>query len=472
MFYLTYLRRELRRRMRQAVFVALGLAVGIGLVVTVTAASTGVRDAQTSVLHALYGIGTDVTATKAAEPLDPTKQGPGANAFSPGAAEQSVDVLGLPPGLDLLDAADADRAAKLHGVAAAAGGLNLVDSTLIVPAAKDLGPGGKYSHGLPRGSTFNVTGVDLGHLGLGPYGSVSLSAGRGFTRADATADVAVVDYGYAREKNLSVGSTVTVAKTAFTVVGIVHQSKGGGAADVYLPLGRAQALSKFHDLPSLAGKVDAIYVSAASGGNVHGVQKSLSALLPKATVTSSSSLADAVTGSLASAAGLAADLGRWLAVAVLIASFAVASVLTMAAVSRRVREFGTFKALGWRSRRIVAQLMGESLVVGLIGAVLGTALGFAGAAVVRMAAPKLEATVAQNPGSTPPENVSINGNGMSHHLAEGGTHTVAVHLTAPVTLTAIALAVALALAGGLIAGSFGGWRAARLRPALALGRVA
>ncbi len=48
---------------------------------------------------------------------------------------------------------------------------------------------------------------------------------------------------------------------------------------------------------------------------------------------------------------------------------------------------------------------------------------------------------------------------------------MAVHLTAPVTLGAIVLAVVLAMAGGLIAGGFGGWRAARLRPAAALSRV-
>jgi len=41
-----------------------------------------------------------------------------------------------------------------------------------------------------------------------------------------------------------------------------------------------------------------------------------------------------------------------------------------------------------------------------------------------------------------------------------------------VTVAAIALAVLLAVAGGLVAGSFGGWRAARLRPAEALTRVA
>src|SRR5262249_56180918 len=71
MFFVTYLRRELRRRIRQTMLIAAGLAVGIGLVVTVTAASAGVRTAQASVLHALYGIGTDVTVTKA-----PTGHGP------------------------------------------------------------------------------------------------------------------------------------------------------------------------------------------------------------------------------------------------------------------------------------------------------------------------------------------------------------------------------------------------------------
>ena len=46
-----------------------------------------------------------------------------------------------------------------------------------------------------------------------------------------------------------------------------------------------------------------------------------------------------------------------------------------------------------------------------------------------------------------------------------------VHLTAPITIGIIIAAVLLAIAGGLIAGIFGGWRAARLRPAAALARV-
>src|SRR5208282_170221 len=62
--FVTYLLRELRRRMRQAIFIAAGLALGVGLVITVTAASDGVSATQATVLRSLYGVGTDVTVTQ------------------------------------------------------------------------------------------------------------------------------------------------------------------------------------------------------------------------------------------------------------------------------------------------------------------------------------------------------------------------------------------------------------------------
>src|SRR5215472_18596464 len=80
--FLTYLLRDLRRRARQAILIALGLALGVGLVITVTAASAGVRNAQTDVLHSLYGVGTDITVTQA--PAAGAGR-PGGFAFGPGA---------------------------------------------------------------------------------------------------------------------------------------------------------------------------------------------------------------------------------------------------------------------------------------------------------------------------------------------------------------------------------------------------
>ncbi len=449
-FYLTYLRGELRRRARQAILVALGLAVGVGLVVTVTAAVAGVSDAQGAVLHSLYGIGTDVTVTTAPPPISGGTSGTG---FSPGARALSVDWLRPVPGLGVLDASSVAPVSHLRGVAAAAGGLTLTDSKLVIPSVSQLGPNGEPPSGSSP-TSFNVDGVDLSHRGLGPIASTTVVSGRTLTAADAGSNVALVDSGYASANRLTVGSTITIAGADFVVAGIVRQSQGGGgAADVYIPLGRAQALAQeqYRGSTTFAGKVNTIYVAAASASDIPTVRAGISRLLPAATVTSSDSLASAVSGSLASAARLANDLGRWLSIAVLAAAFAVSSLLTMGAVSRRVRELGTLKALGWSGGRIVAQIMGESLVVGVVGAALGVALGYGGAALVTAVAPPLSATIATNPDFP---------------------HTVEVHLAAPVTATAVALAVVLAIAGSLIAGSFGAWRAVRLRPADAVARVA
>ncbi len=170
-----------------------------------------------------------------------------------------------------------------------------------------------------------------------------------------------------------------------------------------------------------------------------GAPDALGKLLPGATVTSSADLARAVSGSLASAASLADELGRWLAIAVLLAAFAVASLLTFASIGRRVREFGTLKALGWSSRRIVAQVLAESFVTGLVGAAGGIAIGLAGTRLIDAAAPRLSAVVSANPGSAPA--------------------SVPVELHAPVDPPLVALAVVLVLAGALVAGGLGAWRA-------------
>jgi putative ABC transport system permease protein len=255
-----------------------------------------------------------------------------------------------------------------------------------------------------------------------------------------------------------------IGGTKFTIIGLVEQPEGSNPPNVYIPLARAQALAEQGPAGgSLKNDVNTIYVTASSAADIGGVQQEIAKLLPTAQITTPGSLANQVTGSLTSAAKLADDLGKWLSILVLIAAFAVAVLLTMAAVARRVREFGTLKALGWRGRRIIAQVMGESLAVGILGAAVGVGLGFAGAAVINAIAPKLSATLTQATGL--------------HLVTPGGainptsSHTVSVPLTAAVSGTAIGVAVLLALAGGLLAGAFGSWRIGRLRPADAIAKV-
>ena len=516
--FFTYLRRELRRRMRQAVFIALGLALGIGLVITVTAAAAGVKNAQGTVLKALYGVGTDVTVTKA----------PTAGSFTPGsfgfgfrtgttkrpAAGTKINNSTLSAGgtLASIPASSVTTVSGLKDVAAAAGGLTLTNRTIsgTVPAINTSGGGGGFGGGGGSGgsgggsfranfttSSFGVDGVDLTAGELGPLSSGKLSAGRTFTTADASSDVALVDASYATANKLTVGSTIAIgnssgATTSFKIIGIVSEPAGDNPSDVYIPLAVAQKLA------NLKNDVNTIYVAASSSSAIPAVQSEIQKALPSYTVTTSSDLASEVTGSLSSASSLANNLGKWLAIAVLVAAFLLASLLTLASVSRRVREFGTLKAIGWKSRRIVGQVMGEAVAIGIIGGVIGVGLGLAGAELVTKLSHPLTATVGQTTGSATPggsRQFGFPGGGTGGAGGFGGVggggggagggggfgafrnasvaaHTVAVHLAASVSGGVIILAVVLAVAGGIIAGTFGGWRAARLRPADALSKVA
>jgi ABC-type lipoprotein release transport system permease subunit len=509
--FFVYLRRELRRRMRQVIFISLGLAIGIGLVITVTAASAGVAQAQGAVLHSLYGVGTDITVTKAPAATSGgpfgfrvrgrTGTGTGARPTRPAPGTKFSRSVLLNRALGPISSTSVTSISGLHGVAAAGGALALTDLSIsgTVPNVSASGGGGGFGGGGTGGgggggfassfstNTFTVNGTQISAGEVGPLSSSKITSGRTFTTADANSNVAVIDSSYAKQNKLTTSSKISVGGTSFKVIGIAKQPQGGSPANAYIPLARAQALA------SMKNQVNTIYVAASSSTMITTVSKEITRVTPKATVTTSSDLANEVTGSLASASSLARNLGKWLAIAVLAAAFLLASLLTMSAVSRRVREFGTLKALGWRSRRIVGQVLGESITIGIIGGIGGIVLGFAGAALVSHIAPPLTATTGLATGTATPGGARAfagggppgggggfggggfggggGGGGGFRRLAADASNAVTVHLNAEVTLAAVALAVVLAIAGGLIAGGFGGWRAARLRPADALARV-
>jgi len=465
--FITYLLRELRRRMRQSIFIALGLALGVGLVITVVAASDGVSASQGTVLKSLYGVGTDVTVTQA--PTAGSGGGPQLSFRGNLSSQQGTKVnqnILVGGGLGIIKSSSVTTLSGLKDVSGAVGTLTLNDVTLsgTLGASGGGAPGAAGGSGSGASGSFNtnsftVGGVNPSDDSLGPLSSGTITSGHGITSAEANDNVAVVDSNYAASKGLKTGSKITVAGKSFTVIGIVQAAQGVTDADVYIPLARAQSLA------NMPGEVNTIYISAASASDIAAVSSEISKALPTAAVTTSSDLASEVTGSLSSASTLANSLGKWLAVAVLAAAFGLASILTISAVSRRVREFGTLKAIGWNSGRIIRQVMAEALVTGVIGGGLGVGIGYAVAAIVQAVAPPLTATAGTGAGT------GSQAGGLARSAAPAA-HTVSVHLTAPVTLGAVGLALLLAILGGLVAGAFGSWRAVRLRPAAALSRLA
>ncbi|MEV8416691.1 ABC transporter permease [Streptomyces niveus] len=482
--FFTYLRRELRRRRKAALVVASGLALGIALVIVVSSASAGMQQAQGKVLESLYGLGTDMTVTKAAPP--PSEGGRERPRFNfdaqDGDETQSSDIV-MPQGFETLASSTVGKVADQTGVAGAVGGLSLsvlkVDGEFkpgeFAPRENTSGGGGGGGGtGGPQGevrggganfdvNSYTVYGTDTAHQDLGPLTSSKITDGRTFETTETDAEVAVVDSAYAKEKKYKVGSDVTIKGTKFEIVGIATADSGDASANLYIPLKQAQTLSDSKD------KVTTVYVKADDSQQIAAVKSAVQKNIPGTTVTTSADLADRVSGSLSTASDLATSVGKWLSIAVLIAAFVVAGLLTMSAVTRRVQEFGTLKALGWKSGRVTRQVVGEAMVNGLVGGALGIAVGVAGAYVLTAVSPSLTAEVgsaAAGPGG--------GGGGMIRAGGPAGQaadKAIEIALTAPISAATIALAVGLAVTGGLIAGAFGGWRASRLRPADALRRV-
>jgi len=481
--FFTYLRRELRRRRKAALVVASGLALGIALVIVVNSVSSGMGKAQDKVLESLYGLGTDMTVTKAApaQSSDNAQQRPRFDfdaQDSDSDAEQSSDIV-MPQGFQTLAASTVTKVGEQNGVSDAVGGLSLqvikVNGQFTRGQFQQNGGGGRQGGpgggtGQPQGevqggganfdvNNYSVYGTDVTELTAGPLTSSKITSGRTFKSTETDAKVVVVDSAYAKEKELKVGSTVTIKKVKFKVIGIATADSGDAAANLYVPLKQAQTIS------DQKNKVTTIYVKATDSQQIDTVKSTIQKNISGTTVTTSADLADTVSGSLSTASSLATNVGKWLSIAVLVAAFLVAGLLTSSAVSRRVREFGTLKALGWRSGRVTRQVVGEAMVNGLLGGALGIALGLAGAYVVTAISPTLEAQLGGGGGTGGP------GGGFGGPGRRAAAKTLDVALTAPVSATTVAIAVGLAVAGGLIAGAFGGWRASRLRPADALRRV-
>ncbi|MGW3977208.1 ABC transporter permease [Streptomyces mirabilis] len=488
-----YLKRELSRRKKAALVIAMGLALGIALVITVNSVSAGMQQAQDKVLKSLYGLGTDMTVTKAqAAPSSNSSGRPkfDFNAKSSSSTKQSSDRV-MTQGGQSLASSLVTKVSAQKGVASAVGALSLnvtkVDGSFTQGTAKSStssgssgssqqgGPGGRQgggSTGAPQvqggGASFDVNsysvaGVDVTNQDLGPLATSKITSGKTFTATQTDAKVAVVSKSYAKENKYTVGKTFTISGTKYTVIGIATPDSSESTTDVYLPLKQAQTLG------DAKNKVTTIYVKATDSKQITTVKAAIQKNISGTTVTTSADLASTVSGSLSTASNLATSVGKWLSIAVLVAAFLVAALLTSSAVSRRVREFGTLKALGWPSRKVTRQVVGESIVNGLIGGALGIAIGLGAAYAVTAISPKLTAELGNTGGG---------GGGMGGGPGGGGPgqqavkNTMEIALSAPVSVTTIALAAGLAIAGGLIAGAMGGWRASRMRPADALRSVA
>jgi ABC-type antimicrobial peptide transport system permease subunit len=300
-------------------------------------------------------------------------------------------------------------------------------------------------------TAYTIGGVDPSDPSMGVVTEAQVS--KGHFLSPAGGKEALISTAYAAKHSLKVGAKLTLNGNTFTVVGLVSPPLGGQSADVYLPLTQLQTLA------NEKGLANVVLVRADSSKDVAAVKSAIEAKFPNAQVASSKDVADTISGSLVSASNLSHDLGLALSVIAAVAAFLLAALLALSSVGKRVRELGTLKALGWTQGLVVRQIAGESLAQGILGGVFGVIVGVVVAILIDQFGPTLTAH-------------STSGGdllGLGARTARTATDTVS--LNAPIGVDVLVIGFALALLGGLIAGTAGAFRAARLRPADALRQV-
>ncbi len=506
--FFTYLRRELRRRMRQAVFIALGLALGVGLVITVTAASSGVKNAQGTVLHALYGVGTSLTVTKTpkAGSFNPGSFGFGFRAGTgdrPAAGTKiNTNTLSSSPTLASISSSSVSTVAKLDNVAAAAGGLTLDNRTLSgtvpainfnggagggAPASGGAGSGGRRRPELPgqlqhqqlrRGGRGHrdrrARPAQLGQAQLGPdLHRVGRLVGRRhggrLVRHAAQAEGRIHHRHRQQQGHLDElqGDRDRQRARREQPLGRLHPAGRGAEPGRHEERGqhhlrrgqqrRGHRLSAIRDQEGLAVRDRDHLGRPGQRGHRLAVQRLQPGQQP-------GQVARAGRPGRRVRPGQPADDGGGLA----------AGARVRHAEGARLEEPPHHRPGDGRGDHAGHPRRGDRHRARLGRRRAGLQ---AVAQAVRRGRPDHRLG---DPGRRPPVRLPRRGRGYRagpgggsfNRAANSASHTVAVHLSASVSAGMIVLAVVLAIAGGIIAGIFGGWRAARLRPAAALAKVA
>jgi len=238
-----------------------------------------------------------------------------------------------------------------------------------------------------------------------------------------------------------VGQKIRINGQTFEVIGVLA-SKGGssfGNQDdrVLVPISTAQT-RLIRRSPS--NRVDRILVSAASADTVSAAQDEITAVMRlrhklKAgakddfSILAQSQLVDAassVTGTLT------AFLGGIAGISLLVGGIGIMNIM-LVSVTERTREIGLRKALGARKRDILMQFLTESMLLSLIGGLVGIALAWGICLVI--------AQVAASSGTT---------------------------INPSIGLDAVLLATLFSTGVGLLFGLYPSNRAARLQPVEAL----
>jgi len=217
----------------------------------------------------------------------------------------------------------------------------------------------------------NATNPLFLEIGIAPQDltafGVTVVAGHPYT-ADATNQV-MLGWRAAANLGLHVGSRFYAQHTWNTVTGIFSTGNAFGDAGAMFPLPSVQAYNR------LPGVVTLVFVKVADGNSpaavaavAHRIEYSLPEL---ATITTASQFGRADQNLVYLQAAVTASS----VLAIIIGAVIVGNTMLLS-LFERTKEFGLLRAVGWTRRRLIGLLLGENLILALIGAAAGVGLSY------------------------------------------------------------------------------------------------
>jgi len=192
---------------------------------------------------------------------------------------------------------------------------------------------------------------------------LDLVAGRRFTEDDG--DVVVLGEQAADDLDASVGDTVEIHERPLEVVGILRSDSLWENAGAVAPLRTVQELASAPDTVSV------VFVTVDGDTDPESVIDDLTSEVDNVVaITGASDYNQVDQGfEIIDAANVVISL-----LAVVIGGIGVMNTMIMS-VFERTREIGILRAIGWSGGRVMRMIMVESLLLCLVGALLGVALG-------------------------------------------------------------------------------------------------
>lgn len=433
----------------RSILTVLGVVIGIAAVIAVVALGKGLQHTVTSSISTLNPERITLTAQ---DPARPTSQRQGGMGGPPGGGPGGGGQGG---GFQFNSTQATITAANIATIAADPG-----VKAVSPEVSKQLSV--TTTAGATTASAYQVTGVSAQYLGMK---SLTMAAGSWLTPDQVQSSAAVVVLGSEAATSLfpsgsAVGQTVYVADTPMTVVGVLASQSAGttsGPADPGAggppgggggPFGAdSRVFTGYPEWAALTGSTaySTVLVDAGSAdqaatvaSTIDGQMRTAHGIATGATSDVSVSTAqDLLKARSQISSGFTSTLTGIAAVSLLVGGIGIMNIM-LVTVTERTREIGLRRAVGAKSRAIAGQFLVESLVLTLIGGVLGLGLGML---LSSTAGSWLTAVPGARPGSS---------------------------IQAVVDPQVALLAVGIAALVGIVFGLFPAIRAARMDPAQAL----